>query len=237
MAYENIHVRTTFSTLSPIIDPPSFGLNYLHVGASPTLASVVSLLASIVTATTTVPAGASLDASTWLHPVVNRTTNATVSTAYDITTHLTTGHLGAPVASQAWTVNAGGLGLAPPEGVCCNITLQAPYGADEEFIGGTRPRARDRGRIYFGPMAVNSVDQETTTKRTKLATSLMTDLTKWVHSLAAFPNATTPTWLLCVWSRRDGVLKPLVQCWADDRPDYQRRRADQATNRISQALP
>jgi hypothetical protein len=118
------------------------------------------------------------------------------------------------------------------------VTLQAPYGSDVEFLPGSRPRARDRGRIFFGPLAGQACSLEATTNRTIVSTSPRTDLTAWIKKICVL--TTTPhtvVYNLAVWSRKNAVMKSLQEAWVDDRPDVMRRRAGSAGTKTIIALP
>jgi len=64
-----------------------------------------------------------------------------------------------------------------------------------------------------------------------------TDLKLWLKSINSFLTGGGTTWTLGVWSRKNAQIKALSACYIDDRPDYQRRRADQGAARYTQTLP
>jgi len=125
-----------------------------------------------------------------------------------------------------------------PQEAAAVITLQSPYGADVEFGPGTRPRARDRGRIYFGPIDSGSLSVEATTNRTLLLPAMRTSLTAWIKAINIHTTAPTScTYDLAVWSRRGAQMKSLSSCWIDDNPDTQRRRGGTHAAKTQIALP
>lgn len=156
---------------------------------------------------------------------------------YDITNALSKGQkMGAPLAQGgiAWGTYAPsqqGIG----EGVAAVLSFRRDYGSDVEFVRDStgkviaRPRMQDRGRIYLGPLGNTAITMDTTTHRTKLAAAFLTDY------LIAFNKTNTSTangtvkFHLSQWSKVKGNVADITQVWCDDRPDYQRRRADQST--------
>jgi hypothetical protein len=173
-----------------------------------------------------------------MHQVVDRSASSAMIKAYDISGHLNGTPHGPPVATQSFTPTAAITGgTDPPEGVAIVITLQAPYGSDDEFLGGTRPRARDRGRIYFGPITAGGVGKESSTGRSVIPLPITTDLLLTFRKMAVGYTIGAIQYALCVWSRKSALLKPLSVLWCDDRPDYQRRRADQGASRQQVTIP
>jgi hypothetical protein len=99
-----------------------------------------------------------------------------------------------------------------------------------------RPRARDRGRIYFGPIA-GAVVSTDASLRTVIVSGAATDILRWLKSINQLTTGGGTTWTLGVWSRKNAVIKQLQQASIDDRVDYQRRRSDQSGVKYIQALP
>jgi hypothetical protein len=82
------------------------------------------------------------------------------------------------------------------------------------------------------------VGVEGTTQRTIVAPQCAIDLTAWIKKINVI--TTTPHTIpynLAVWSRKNGAMKQLAETWIDDRPDYQRRRADQGATKLIVTLP
>lgn len=237
MAYENIHLVVEGTSLSPVLDPPTFSLNYQLTGGTGSLLGVNNLVAAVNSAMLLIPSGGTHSLLELWGPTISRASGSGITKAFDVTGHLNGTPHGPPIVTASFTPSAafGGVGL--PEGVCIVVTLQSPYGSDDEFLSGTRPRARDRGRIYFGPISTNALSPEATTNRSVVASATMTNLLGFVKSIASITPATGQTYVLSVWSRRAALMKPLSQAWVDDRPDYQRRRADQGATRSTIPLP
>lgn len=238
VAFSNLHVRIELASLSPVLDNVGLDLSYFTTFVTQDITDVSSLVTQITASFNAIPSGGSNKPCVYVGNTISRATNACMVNVYDVTTHLNGTPAGSPVLVSSFTMPTSGSVNGPPEGVCAAITLQAPYGTDVEFAPGTRPRARDRGRIYFGPLTAPAITSEATTNRQVLSTSVMGDLTKWIKAI----NVITTTGHSClynlgVWSRKNAAMKSLQEVWIDDRPDYQRRRADQGATRTILGLP
>jgi hypothetical protein len=232
------YFKFEFQMLSPVIDPSGWGMVYQSNSTTGTGADWSTIANALATSMSTTPTGGSFSPQHYLSTCVDGGANKATITAYDITNHLDGSPHGPPIGFVSFTVTPASGTF--PEGICAVITLQAPYGTDVEFggtpPGTTRPRARDRGRIYFGPFGSTGAGNESVTNRCIISAACRTDLTKWIHTINQITVGAN-TWSLGVWSRKNAGVKALSECWVDDRPDYQRRRSDQATTRTIQALP
>jgi hypothetical protein len=237
-AFQNLQLRTEFTSLSPVIDNVSLHLSYYTSFATATVSDVSDLMSHVAASFNAIPTGGVAKPGSYLGPVLSRATNSTIMQAYDVTAHLDGSTAGSPVVMTSFTLPASTITTQMPEGVCATITLQAPYGTDVEFAPKARPRARDRGRIYFGPLYSTITNTEASTNRSILNANVMGDLTKWLAAISVY---TTPTnsivYNLSVWSRKNALMKKAQEAWVDDRPDYQRRRADQGVAKTIIALP
>jgi len=232
VALQHIAVSVELTSLSPIVDNASFQLHFTAGSTSPVLADVTTLMATIESGINSPASTGTVPPGSYIHQVVSRVTAANMMKAYDVTGHENGTPHGPPIATRSWTLGPTGAGaVEPPEGCCAVMTLQAPYGSDDEFVGGTRPRARDRGRFYFGPLGVNALAKEGTTNRTYLKPGFLTDFVGWGIDMARGIVVGAAKYWLCVWSRQSALFKGLANIWCDDRPDYQRRRVDQAATR------
>lgn len=167
--------------------------------------------------------------SAYLAASVSRAANACTAKVYDISTHLNGGPKGSPVYVRNFTLASAALSTSGlPAGACSTLSFKGAYGTDVEFGTGARPRARDRGRLYIGPLCTSAVDTETTSNRVKLTTAYMANLALSAeHNILNGTNGTAGhlfNWN--VWSRKNAALKVVTDGWIDDRPDYQRRRED-----------
>ena len=115
----------------------------------------------------------------------------------------------------------------PSEMAVC-LTYHTAYLTDPEFgPGGTRPRARDRGRLYLGPLrdairllATDNepiLDPDWNQAFGAAAARLVADVdTTWVQ-----------------WSRRNVSTNVVSAGWVDNAFDVQRRRGPDATARLA----
>lgn len=162
-----------------------------------------------------VPVGANLDLASMISPLVSRVGNACRFEVYAI--DLNTGKIGSPLVVQPWTLDPNsGTSEAPPEvALCTSYASQVPAGVNAQ---------RRKGRIYVGPFTATQSGRvpgapliDTLSKATK---DLVTDLA----------DNGTP---LCVWSRADKALYPVVRGWVDNAWDTQRRRGIQPSSRAT----
>ena len=155
-------------------------------------------------------------------------TNHASITLYDISTHLNGTPAGAPVAMENWTCPGGGSGNPCPEGVAAAISYRRDYGTDVEFGTGTRPRSRDRGRIYVGPVSSVALDEDGTTNRCIWKAQFITDCLAAAYNLSEGHTAGGTEYVWRQWSRKNASVGLITELFMDNRPDYQRRRSDDA---------
>jgi hypothetical protein len=158
----------------------------------------------------------------FINDSIARTTDGVVVKYYNLAGHLDGSPHGSPVSIQTFTLGnmVPGSEALPREIAAC-LTFQCAYGSDAEFAGHTRPRARDRGRIYLGPLTNGTGQTDATTGRRRLTTSFQETVTIAAAALIAFPAT---AW--AVWSRKAGLLNPVTGGWCDDAYDVQRRRGE-----------
>ena len=148
---------------------------------------------------------------------------------YDVTAHLDGSPAGSPFltrpAVNVITNNAANPPSIPAEVAIC-LTLKSAYGTDPEFgpidpaTGKkSRPRARDRNRIYIGPLNIDTCGQEAGIGDVRPASLVINAL---VGGAGGLVGLTTPS--LAVWSRRAKTFDPCVGGWVDNAFDTQRRR-------------
>jgi hypothetical protein len=215
-----------------------FHLDYAAVSGSPDLTDVQDLTSHVTLSLNAIPAGAVAAPTYYMSNSLDRAALHASVKVYDVTGHLNGSPAGSYVFLETWTVGSSGVAGSNPEGICAVITLQANYGSDVEFAPGARPRARDRGRIYFGPLMPNCFGTSGATNRSTLTSQIRTDLTAWIKAINLYTTGPhSVPYALQVWSRKNATTKPLVETWMDDRPDYQRRRSDQSTVRTVVPLP
>jgi hypothetical protein len=105
-------------------------------------------------------------------------------------------------------------------------------GAPASHTGVTRPKARDRGRIYFGPVTSGAVTVTSGTPGGTVDSAFKVNLIAAFKDLAAAVSAATPSSSLVVWSRRAAGVKPVAFLYVDEGSTYQRRREDDTLNRV-----
>lgn len=227
-------VRMTIPSVDPLIDAVSVELVYQQDGGS--TADLVTYCPDLFN---TVAAGATLPIAAYLHPAMDGGTNHCTTKVYDISAHLDGKNIGAPVDGGTWTLAAPG-GEGMPEGLAACVSYRADYGTDVEFLGsrvegggGTRPRARDRNRHYFGPLNSRGFQLPGGPTRCTFSPSMINDFLLNVKQVEVISTTgagiiVPPSqYNLRVWSRASATTKPVFEYWMDDRPDYQRRRSDQ----------
>lgn len=139
---------------------------------------------------------------------------------------------GPPIHDTTFTLAAvlsGSESSCLPDACAMGVTIHADLSTVSEHSGATRPRARRRGRFFVGP----------------LIAAEMVDTTSGVPRIGSGPRDTAGFSIvntmgdcfdfagaqLCVWSRVDHALRPVVGVWIDNRFDTQRRREEEASSR------
>ena len=123
-----------------------------------------------------------------------------------------------PVYTSRFTRAGTGTPLPSEVSICSSIAASAP--------AGQRP-ARRRGRVFLGPLNINTGEVVGGYLRPKAAT--MNNIANATETLNAFLQGIN--WRLCVWSRADNTLFPVVRGWVNNEYDTQRRRGPEATAR------
>lgn len=169
-----------------------------------------------------------------LGPQLSRTALPTIRS------YLIDGHLnGSPAGSPA---NVSSLAALPapldpnplPSEVALCLSYHGTYGSDFEFSPGERPRQRDRGRIFVGPLIRTVVDMDGTTHRPIPSGSVQNSLQQAAARLKA---ALVPDITWVVWSRKNASVKAVSEVSVDDAFDTQRRRGERAVSRSITVLP
>lgn len=217
--------RVTLTSLSPFIDNPGFDFYVEQTGSNTALtnATAATLVTNFFTATA---AGATRAMGAYMHSVCSRAANACSLQFYDITAHLNGSPAGSPVYATSFTLPAhAGAGVGLPEGCCLLIGYHATYGTDVEFGPGTRPRMRDRGRIYLGPIDGGWTVADANSRTTWVTASIVTDARAAFNAATVYGGgADVPA--LVQWSRKNATVKQITTMYVEDAPRYQRRRSD-----------
>lgn len=171
--------------------------------------------------------GATHPIASYISPVMSRVANTGTIEVYDITTHLDGSPHGSPVAMKNFTLSVplthpSGL----PEGVAATVSFRSDYGTDVEFGTGTRPRARDRNRVYVGPLTTDAINVGDSGSQCTLSDVFIGVCLDAMLDLSTSVIDASNEWVLMQWSRKNAALKLPTTAWMDNRPDYQRRRSD-----------
>lgn len=173
----------------------------------------------------------------WLHPSIS-TSAASAKTEWYFKQNLDAlSDFGAPIRTDIWNLTNIGQGASPAQ-ISCVLSYHGVIEGIPEESGLTRPRARRRGRLIFGPLAARSnlgsnVDafaNDGTTFESRLSNPMITTLSIAGNVLRQVIVSTASQW--CVWSRSDQQLYPVTGGFVDDRGDVRRSRAPLATTRV-----
>jgi len=229
------HARLTIPVRSGIpADAVEMNFHYRFVsgGGDPVDADFDALAAAIFGFFNHTPTGGSQAVAYYLGDEISNVTDSWLLNFYLVPT--AGGHEGSPVKMR--TGQGVGRGThTMPEEVAAVLSFRAAYGADVEFGGGSRPRSRDRNRIYLGPLDTAVIAQDSTTKRTKLSATFITDVlisaTEELYGAAVAAN-----WFWRVVSHKAVVDKDVAFVSMDDAFDSQRRRGPKATTRVENSV-
>lgn len=181
--------------------------------------------------------GTGLTVASFISPTMSRTQPA-IFKHYDLDGHLGGGPLGSPVRVQPMALlGAGNGGLGLPSEVACCLSYHSDYGADVEFGpgGATRPKSRDRGRVFIGPLSNSqTIAQEATSLRPYVSDNLRNTIIAAARRLASF-SGLPAAWV--VWSRKSASVHNVIGVSVDDAFDTQRRRGERANVRTAVTLP
>lgn len=137
---------------------------------------------------------------------------------------------GSPFDSVDWLGPAAPVGDSnlPTEVAAC-LSFHGDLQGVPEQVGGERPRANRRGRIYVGPLRNHVLGMAA-------PAPVINDWFRTAMAAGAIRMADTAladgfTW--SVWSRESAELYPVVAGWTDNAPDTQRRRGQASTSRIT----
>lgn len=235
MTQQVIKAVCKLKALDPVDDDPSFQLHFEATGSGTTV-NVSNLLDDLVSFINIAQGTAGLPPASYIGEQISRATDMSEWSLYDVTAHLNGTAAGSPIGVRAFTLE-GGTGTAYASGVAACFDYRADYGSDAEFGPGTRPRARDRNRFYLGPLSDFALNHDSTTNRVKLKDTFRTDIFENLNWISLRESGEISQSSLVVWSRVAADTKHATLVFADDRPDYQRRRSDPSpTTVLSRAL-
>jgi hypothetical protein len=121
-------------------------------------------------------------------------------------------------------------GESLPLQIALCLSYRSDYGTSVEHSGaGPRTAERKRGRIFIGPFSETGA-----TNATDPATNASVPHAALIHTLGVagqFLMNAGPAAIFGVWSRKDNLVRPVVQMSIDNRWDTQRRREQPSTFR------
>lgn len=243
MAQQVIHARVSLPNSGTFNDMSTNGFTFEATGSDVdlTLSDIDTWLENFYN---TANAGQTHPLAYYLSDQISRASNGISVLYYDVTAHLDGTPAGSPIGTFNFTLGTSeGTGVLPAELALC-IGYRGNYGTDPErgiavtlpstdqaidqgapstHTGNERPRARDRGRIYLGPLDLNCLG----TTDGSITSICATDVGHLVNDLA---NTQLPgdhdqfNWVQ--WSRRAASVKQITYYYVDDYFATQRRRAD-----------
>lgn len=170
--------------------------------------------------------------SDWMAPSLSLAADAISFAFTDITDHLDGSDAGAPFAYRTITSSSTGGSFDYPEEICTVLSYHRDYATDVEFDDPIRPRARDRGRLYFGPLKVAVADFDAVTLEVRIAEIVQDTFVYAAQDLMGADDATV--WVQ--WSRANASVDAVTVASMDNAFDIQRRRGNAPTSRVSTPL-
>jgi hypothetical protein len=165
----------------------------------------------------------------YLSSCLSRTVKPVVR-IYDVGTMLGGGAAGSPTYVRNFVGNLGvpGEAVGLPSEVSLVLGFNADFGADVEFAPGARPRARDRGRVFIGPLTSGCLTTGTA-NRVMPSAGLINTVLGAGKDLRDANGAIR--W--AVWSRTAARMRPVTLVSVDDAFDTQRRRGERPLTKTS----
>lgn len=252
MAQQVLKCRVSFQTLATLLDGPSFDLVWEATGANVNIDFTAAVTPTTVLNTfLNQLSGAQVQqVAQYLSGQLSRAAN-TVTVAYtDVTAHLDGSPAGPAFRTDFLTLNGAATTQSLPYEVAMTVGYRRDYGTDLEkgpavqlptsdksqdegapatHLGTPRPRARDRGRIFVGPLCTGALGP---TNGTPLAQAI-SDFGIAFDVLAQTKNNGLATQFnLVQWSRRNASVNPVRWYFVDENFTAQRRRSDPTANRV-----
>jgi hypothetical protein len=203
-----------------------------------------------------VSAGQTNPLSDYLSGELSRAAGASTISYTDVTDHLDGSPAGTPLLVSSYTLGAAGAAPAMPPQLAVCVGYRSAYASDLEHgptaslptddkaqdegapathLGATRPRARDRGRFYFGPLQIIAMASHFNTSisaTSELAPAFLADLTVATGIILNTQFPTTAGQInAVVWSRRNAATRQVGFYYIDEGVGTQRRREDTTVNR------
>lgn len=170
-------------------------------------------------------------ASLVLSRVVERTGSPHTVAFYDKTGHLDGSVSGSPAFVSELTIDSqAATPINCPEAAQGVISWHADLDGVLEKSGSTRPRARRRARVFVGPLDGLAIGFSGSGMFLSLdAQAALVEAGSALMS--AWDGSSAPQ--LCVWSRTDAAMRPVVGGFVDNGIDTQRRRQQKPNGRTT----
>jgi hypothetical protein len=187
----------------------------------------------------------------YLSPDLSRTTNACQINWTDVTAHLDGSNAGSPYRTDTFTLPAANSATALPGALAAVVAYRAnyggaiekgpvaslptpddaiDYGAPPTHMGQTRPRARMRSRLFFGPCESSLT---LTTSGGLLYGPFKTDLGIAMAALESTWNSGAANQFnLVVWSKRDAAVHTAKNYFVSEAFGVVSRRSDPSFLRV-----
>lgn len=224
----NLHTTITFENKSGAPRDRVVNSFAFVTPAAPTDFDMLNIEAALLAFYNTAGTGGTNAIGKYLSGALSRSIKPVVR-HYDVTAHLAGTAAGSPVRvsdlADFLTTPIATNNL--PNEVSVSLSFASDYGSDVEFAPGSRPRSRDRGRVYLGPLTLGAVATNGTTGRCFVEAGFQADIVAAASDLLT--DADTQ-W--SVWTRRGAAFKQVTRLWVDDEFDTQRRRGGVTTNRL-----
>lgn len=198
-------------------------------------AGMVNIETDLTAFFNTADATTTLKVANFISPAISRTVAPTFR-HYNLDGHLAGDAHGSPVRTQAMALlGAASAGNAPlPSEVAICMSYNANFGTDAEFIPLARPRARDRGRVYIGPLNAVVIHEDVTIHSATVEPNVMDTIGRAGARLMARVSGGVGSWV--VWSRKNASVKNVVNISVDNAFDTQRRRGEKASLRSNYTI-
>lgn len=231
MAQQVLHARVLLASTNSLVDNPSIDLYFEATGSDVSIdfSQPETPTTDIKFFFNSVTGSQSKAVEYYLSNALDTSTNACKIEYYDVTTHLDGTNAGSPIRIDTFTLPGGAPGpaLDPGAAVCCGY--RRDYGSDIEHVPGSRPRARDRGRIYLGPLSIAAL----ASGGSQVAALAVQDIGIAFDFLAQTSNLGQPSQFnLVQWSRKNASVASVRWFFVDEGFTYQRRRGDDTANRV-----
>lgn len=236
MAQQVLHARVQFMSTDAHTDNCSNDFYFEATGAGPDidLDAVVSPTTAIQSFYNNTVSGQSAALGSYISPKMDRSTNGSLIAYYDVTTHLDGSPAGSPIRTVSWTLTTSTASSYLPPGCSACMGYRGDYDSDLEHVGNTRPRSRDRGRIYLGPLT--SVANGGAGGL--IVDPFKTDYLLQFNAIARLHNVgETNQFNLVQWSRRSARVKAVTFYALNEGISYTRLRADENVNRVHNWQP